>query len=74
MNKKLRRDIIKKRLIQEMEASGLSSAEIARRAGISATILCQYKTTSKLPSLVVLANLCEVIGADTNYILGITDN
>ena len=74
MNRKLRREIIRKRLVQEIEASGLTSAEIARRAGISSTILCQYKTTNKLPSLVVLANICEVIGADTNYILGITDN
>ncbi len=67
------REVIRKRLIEEIEASGLSLVEIAKKIGIKHTNISQYRTKNKLPSLEHFAKLCAVIGADANYILGITN-
>ncbi len=68
------RDLIRQRLIEEMKASGKSVKEMAEALGISHTNISQYKTKDKLPTLENFAKLCKIIGADANYILGITDN
>lgn len=70
-NDTIRKSIIKQRLIEEIEASKLPLYKIAEQVGCSSSMLSQYKSTNKLPSLVMLAKICEVIGADANYILGI---
>ena len=67
-------DLIKERLNKEIKVSGLTSSEIARRVGVSPTMLTQYRTTKKMPSLETFARICKVIDADANYILGLTDN
>ena len=67
-------NVIKERLNQEMKLSGLTLREIAKQVGVSATILTQYRTTKKMPSLETFARICKVIDADANYILGLTDN
>ena len=64
---------IKRRLNEEIKHCGLSNAEIAKRVGISATMLTQYKTTNKMPTLENFANICKVIDSDANYILGLVD-
>ena len=48
--------------------------DIAKAVEINVALLSQYRTTNKLPSLETLARICEVIGADANYILGISNN
>ncbi len=68
------KEIIRKRLIEEIDSSGISYAEISRRVGINKSIITQYKNTNKLPSVETLARICEVIGADSNYILGLINN
>ena len=68
------KDKIRKRLIEEIKVSGKSLKEIAEEMGISHTNISQYRTTKKLPTLENFAKLCKIIGADANYILGITDN
>ena len=68
------KELIRKRLIEEIDASGMSYAEIAKRVGVNRTNISQYKNTKKLPTVETLARICEVIGADSNYILGLTDN
>ena len=68
------KELIRKRLIEEIDASGLSYAEIAKQIGVNRTNISQYKNTKKLPSVETLARICEVIGADANYILGISNN
>lgn len=68
------REEIRKRLVEEIKASGKSIKEIAEKLGISHTNISQYKTKDKLPTLENFAKLCKIIGADANYILGITDN
>lgn len=71
-NDTLRKSIIRQRLVEEIEASKLPLSKIAKQIGCTTSMLSQYKSTNKLPSLVMLAKICEVIGADANYILGIS--
>ena len=68
------KELIRKRLIEEIDASGLSYAEIAKQIGVNRTNISQYKNTKKLSSVETLARICGVIGADSNYILGLTNN
>ena len=72
MSEKLRKDLIKQRLNDEIEASNLTLTEIAKQVGCTKSILSQYKYNDKMPSVIMLAKICDVIGADANYILGIT--
>ena len=64
---------IKERLVKEIKLCGLTNTEIARRVGISVAMLTQYRTTKKMPNLENFAKLCEVIGCDANYVLGLSD-
>lgn len=73
-NNKVRRELIRQRLKEELENCGKSFKEIAELVGISSSLITQYRNSRKLPSLVNLSKICEVIGADANYILGVTDN
>lgn len=73
MNDKFRKELIKTRLNDEIKASKMSFAEIARLVGCTKSMISQYKTTNKMPTTLMLAKICEVIGADANYILGITE-
>lgn len=66
-------NIIKKRLGEEIENSGLTTIEIAKRIGVSPEMVTQYKTTKKLPKLDTFAKLCKELDLDANYILGIED-
>ena len=68
------REIIRKRLIEEIKASKLTTIQIGEKLGIDPSNITQYKNTNKLPSLETFAKLCKIIGADANYVLGITDN
>lgn len=71
-NETFRKSIIKQRLVEVIEASELPLCKIAEQVGCSCSMLSQYKSTNKLPSIVMLAKICEVVGADANYILGIS--
>lgn len=68
----MRKEIIK-RLFEEINSSGLTYSEIAKRVGISVVMLSQYKTLYKLPSLETFTKICSVIGASSDYILGLKD-
>ena len=48
--------LIKKRVVEEMKNSGLTTGEIAKRVGISSEMVTQYCTTKKLPRLDAFAN------------------
>ena len=74
MKNKIRRDLIKARLKEELENCGMKYTDIAKAVEINVALLSQYRTTNKLPSLETLARICEVIGADANYIFGISNN
>jgi len=74
MKKNIRREIIKSRLKEELEASKMSFTEIAKAVGVKVQMITQYRNSTKLPSIETLSKICEVLGADANYILGITEN
>lgn len=61
------------RLIEEIKFSGLTQKEIAKRMGVSYFSISYYKTNNSLPKLDTFTKLCKVIGADSNYVLGLTD-
>ena len=63
--------IINERLGEEITNSGLTTAEIARRVGVSPEMITQYKTTKKLPKLDTFARICRELDIDANYVLGL---
>ena len=66
--------MIKQRLSEELQNSGLTTVEIAKRIGVSPEMITQYRTTKKLPKLDTFARLCKELDLDANYILGLTEN
>ena len=67
-------DLIKQRLSQELKASNYTTAEIARKVGISPEMVTQYSTTKKLPRLDTFARICKELDLSANYILGLDEN
>ncbi len=74
MEKGIRRELIKQRLREELELSTLTFTEIAKKIGVTEQMITQYKNTNKLPTLETFSKLCEILGADPAYILGLTNN
>lgn len=66
--------IIKQRLSEEINNSGLSTVEIAKRINVSPEMVTQYKTTKKLPKLDTFAKLCKELDLDANYILDVKND
>lgn len=64
---------IRKRLITAVNQSGLTQAELADKVGIVQQSVAQYISGRAMPTLATFANLCEVLGANANYILCLTD-
>lgn len=64
-------DSIKKRLSEEIQNSGLTTVEIAKRVGVSPEMITQYKTTKKLPRLDTFAKLCKELDLSADDILGL---
>ena len=62
---------IKKRLKEDITASGKSQTEIAKALGIKQQSVQQYLSGRALPSLDTFANLCEFLELDPAYILGV---
>ena len=60
---------IKKRLHEELTASGKSQTEIAQALEIKQQSAQQYLSGRALPSLDTFANLCEILELDPAYIL-----
>ncbi|MDR3294194.1 MAG: helix-turn-helix domain-containing protein [Clostridiales bacterium] len=62
---------IKKRLIEEINNSGMTTVELSKKVGVSPEMITQYKTTKKMPSLTAFAKLCEALDISADYILGL---
>ncbi len=73
MDNEKRRKLISERLKFELEHCNVSPKEIADKLGVYQSLISEYKTGKKIPSVVSLSLLCEVIDADANYILGLKD-
>jgi transcriptional regulator with XRE-family HTH domain len=64
--------IIKRRLSEEIRNSDMSMTEIAKKLGVSISIVAQYCNTKKMPSLDTFAMLCKILDVSSDYILGLT--
>lgn len=60
---------IRERLIQEIKVSGMSYTDIANKLNISRSSISHYVRGDILPALDTLANLCQILDLDTDYIL-----
>lgn len=62
-------DKIRKRIQESIKESGQSQTEIAKQLGISQQAVQRYLSGQAMPALDTLANLCQVLDLDANYIL-----
>lgn len=52
---------------------GLSQAQLAKRLGLSASIVAHYELGSRFPSLETLTDISRVMGVTTDFLLGLDD-
>ena len=62
---------IQNRLREEIKNSGLTQKEIAEKVGINPSTISKYLKQDKFPAIDTFANICEVIGASADEILGL---
>ena len=62
---------IQKRLRDEIKSSSLSQKEIANKIGINPSTVSKYVRLDKFPAIDTFANLCEVLDASADEILGL---
>lgn len=62
---------IQKRLREEIKNCGLTQKEIAERVGVNPSTISKYLKQDKFPAIDTFANICEVIGASADEILGL---
>ncbi len=60
---------IRERLIQEIKVSGMTYTDIANKLNISRSSISHFVRGDILPALDTLANLCQILDLDTDYIL-----
>ena len=60
---------IQQRLAESIKQSGMTQTELATRLGIKQPTIGQYLSGRAMPALDTLANLCNVLDLDANYIL-----
>lgn len=64
---------VRERITEAIRTSGMTQSEIARSVGITSATLSDYIHKNTLPSIIVLAKLCEVLNISSDYILGLED-
>lgn len=62
---------IQKRLREEIKSSPLTQKEIAERLGINPSTISKYLRLDKFPAIDTFANLCEILDASSDEILGL---
>ena len=60
---------IQERLAESIKQSGYTQKQIAEHLGIKQSQISCYIHGKKMPALDTLANLCNVLDLDANYIL-----
>lgn len=51
--------------------SKLTQLQVAKRVGVSKSVISSYETTARCPSYEVLAKLAVLYGVTTDYLLGL---
>lgn len=62
---------IQKRLREEIKNSPLTQKQIAERLGVNPSTISKYLRKDKFPAIDTFANLCEIIEASADEILGL---
>ncbi len=62
---------IQQRLITAIKQSGITQTELAKMLGIKQQTVACYLSGKAMPALNTFANLCVILDADANEILGI---
>ncbi len=63
-------ETFKKRVKEEMEKNRYSQRQICELCGITQAAFSRYMTTNRLPKMGILANIANVLGTTTDYLVG----
>ena len=61
------------RLKKELEINKISQTELANKLGVSKSIISQYCSGKKEPTLDTLILICNTLNESSDYLLGIID-
>lgn len=64
----------KERLNEALKINNISQRELAKRIGYSQSVVNNYCTGKRVPSLDVLILICKVLDESADFLLGIQDN
>lgn len=59
------------RLKKILDAKGMNQSDLARATGITVSGISRYANGSRVPSVKQLQRICKVLGASSDYLLGI---
>lgn len=62
---------IQKNIAEAIRTSGMTQSALAKKLGVSQQTVSHYVKGDKLPAPDTLANLCRILDADANDILGL---
>lgn len=62
---------IQKNIAESIRTSGMTQSALAKKLGVSQQTVSHYVKGDKLPAPDTLANLCRILDADANDILGL---
>lgn len=62
------------RLAEAILKSGKTQRQIAGLVGVGQSVISQYLSRKKQPSLYTFALICKALDVSSDYILGIVDN
>jgi transcriptional regulator with XRE-family HTH domain len=63
-----------KRLREVLEANQISQNELARRINMSHSIINNYCTGKREPSIDVLILICKALGETSDYLIGLAES
>ena len=61
------------RLVECLKNSGMSQLELAKRIGMSQSVVNNYCTGKCEPTLSVLVEICKTLNDSADYLLGLDD-
>ncbi len=64
----------KERLNEALKINNISQRELAKRIGYSQSVVNNYCTGKREPSLDVLILICKLLDESADFLLGIQDN
>ena len=66
-----RMELIKKRLSNELKNCGMTQTQLAKRINTSQSCIAHYIRGDISPAIDTLAEICNILDIDANYILGL---